>query len=82
MGKVVTAVANDLLTSLYASLSIVCPMQFRPEDTAASGPSPKVETKNVEDFTYLCYLILKLKLQSKDHYFLASGIPDIGLVVS
>ena len=27
-------------------------MQFRPEDTAASGPSPKVKTKKVEDFTY------------------------------
>ena len=49
----IAAVANVLLTSLYVSLSIVCPMQFRPEDTAASWPSPKVKTKKVEDFTWI-----------------------------
>jgi len=32
----------------YDCLSIVFPIQFRPEDTAASRPSPKVQTRRLK----------------------------------
>ena len=59
----IAAVANDRFTSWYVSLSIVCPMQFRPEDTAASGPSPKVKTKKVESYTDQKSLITDIDLK-------------------
>jgi len=41
----IATAANDRLTSLYRSVSAVRSIQFLTADTAASGPSPKVNTK-------------------------------------
>ena len=41
----IATAAHDPLTSLYRSVSAVRPIQFLTVDTAASGTSPKVNTK-------------------------------------
>ena len=62
----IATAAHDPLTSLYRSVSAVRPIQFLTVDTAASGTSPKVNTKKCCSLNGLEFLILRLRMHGED----------------